>query len=108
MRMVQQIEDKKPNRTAHEFTSAFFLYMLYCFKFKVSVNYMDAPKLVATLATLVQQVTSNEYNWHSVESRQKIRVGEFQCLFGSLVGPSCDPNTEWYFDGKRFTLKTIK
>lgn len=110
---MQTINKRKQSRSANEITNAIYLLAIYHFKAQALGNNLEDQSriqfMVNHISIMILKAIVNEYSWHEINSQQeRVQVGHFQCLFGSLVGHKCEPNAEWTFDGQRFLIKTVK
>lgn len=75
--------------------------------------YKDIEKVTALVILLAAEQAKTElaeYGWHKKTEMSTVQHGHFQCLLGSQLGHSCQPNAEWSFDNtaQRFYIHTTK
>lgn len=75
--------------------------------------YRDIERVTTLVTLLAAEQTKAElieYGWHKKTEMSTVQHGHFQCLLGSQIGHSCQPNAEWSFDNtaQRFYIHTTR
>lgn len=109
---MHRIWEKRPLRCASELVNAFMLVGLYCHRYGLESDnsFQDSISALLTIvSTAMTKTVLSEYGWHSlVNDSERIQVGNYQCLLGSMIAHSCEPNVEWSFDGQYFRVKALR
>lgn len=59
----------------------------------------EYQQLVAIVLVNIRKLSTNVFSWNLYTESSSVRknIGSCQCLVGSLINHSCDPNIEWDF-----------
>ena len=108
---------KQPFVPMNKLAHAIYLASIYWYQTKMTtMDQQIFAQLIRCLAIEYTKAELNEYcyrMWIKDSNNpelpsSEINVSYFQCLFGSRIGHSCEPNCEWRFDGSQFSLMNIR